>query len=46
MEKKVIVKVKKKVKDEEGEKSENERKRQYINEVERRMKTIWKKWCL
>ena len=41
-----MLKLEEKMKDEEGEKSENERKRQSTNEVERRMKTIWRKWCL
>ena len=44
--KKKVVKVKKKAGDEEGGKSENERKRQCANEVERRMKKVWNKWLV
>ena len=48
MKKKVIVKVKKNMKDEKGEKSENDKKRLCTNGMsgEERMKTVWKKWLV
>ena len=46
--KKVIVKVREKARDEEGGKSENDKKRLCTNGMSglERMKTVWKKWCL